>query len=437
MKRIFCILSFVLLFPVCGLAQEVRTLDQQSVRVSWMGMPQYSTTSTPGLGAELVTNGDMSVPASWTNEVPTKIFLSGSSCFFNGTTSNDGIYQNTAAAYTGNIIKAQYTVSNYSSGAFRFANVFGFNEGANLTGDGTKILYGVATASTEIRFADFSAGANFVVDDISVRPLSLPSLLAPTRPFSGSGRFYTTATTANCATGEWLGTAAYVDDTRNPTKGVFAYLNRATGNAELRVLTAANTWTSLINTAVTFSSGAQLVLVVDHNQDGDGKPYATLFYNGAIVGTRQDLSSYTWVKTNRRHAIFSTTAVTPGSVTYDYGQIVLGSDLLAGWDFTSGWGTAGAGSVVDANTFTSAGGIGGITKNLLTTGSLYKVSVNGSRSAGASTLAVRDTIGDWGTEHTSPVGIHKYDIAKGPFFYLRAADGNTWDFTLLVLRRVQ
>lgn len=242
MKRIaLTILVFFLLYSH-SLGQTIRTLDPQSPQVSWMGMPGFTTTSTPAVGS----------------------------------------------------------------------GVTGY----------------------------------FTTD------------LAPVRGFQGSGRFYTTWTSANLPANKQGGTLAYANSLTSPSQGIIAFLDTGTAKARLEIITAFNaatgaaTTTSLINTAVTFSSGAQLVLVVDQEL-----MEAWLFYNNAIVGAAQDVSAYAWIKQNRRHAIFSTTAVTPGSVTYDYGGIGLGGELVVNGDFSSavGWSVSG-GWAIGASVATNSAG---------------------------------------------------------------------------------
>jgi hypothetical protein len=64
----------------------------------------------------------------------------------------------------------------------------------------------------------------------------------------------------------------------------------------------------------------------------------------------------------------------------------LGSDVLAGWDFTSGWSTASA-SIIDANSFSTPSGSGGVYKsNITTAGYLYKITYERTTTAGGSSL---------------------------------------------------
>ena len=429
--------------------------------------PVISTTSTPVLGGELFSNVVFTDTAGWTGVNATLSAVSSKLRVTNtdasgrgiavGTTVSGGIYKlrATGAFVSGTDSLYQLAVSN---------NADGSSNHAFITSTAGSIVLNAFATSTTTYCSLRNNNADTVHDwsGASFKAYSLPSLLAPTRPFSGSGRFYTTPTTTNCATGEWLGTAAYLDSATSPTKGLFAYLNRTTGNAELRVLTAANTWTSLINTAVTFSSGAQLVLVVDHEL-----MKAWLFYNNAIVGTAQDISAYPWVKQHRKHAIFSTTAVTPLSVTYDFGQMVLGSDLATdgsmeanpavNWLCANGTYAAvlaatgvtkysGTQSLQvfrpDANKSVSASAVA-ITA---TTGGLYKASGQlygppaGSYALGCGNTNLANTVTASGASGTAWTELSTYYVSSNTTIYMGTAlggIGTTGWCDNLSLRRVQ
>lgn len=69
----------------------------------------------------------------------------------------------------------------------------------------------------------------------------------------------------------------------------------------------------------------------------------------------------------------------------------LGSDILAGYDFTSGWTIVGSVTIVDADSFTLAG-TGGLTKNIgLTINGWYKFAMAGTY---AGTLGARNALGN-------------------------------------------
>lgn len=58
------------------------------------------------------------------------------------------------------------------------------------------------------------------------------------------------------------------------------------------------------------------------------------------------------------------------------------TDLVAGWDFTSGWTLSGTGSIIDADSFAStSASAGGIFKSMLTVGRLVKISIAGATTS--------------------------------------------------------
>jgi predicted heme/steroid binding protein len=218
-----------------------------------------------------------------------------------------------------------------------------------------------------------------------------------------SGRFKATQT---AATDRFGGLAIGLDSSTSPTKGLFCYIDRTAAKGELRVLTAANTWTSLISTAVTYSADAELVLVYDGSL---GK--AWMFYNNTLVGTAQDVSSYTWLQANTIQALFSTgQAANEGFTSCDFGPLNLGSDLFdagAGTfeSGTYGWTVYGTNTIAnDAGQLkityvdNAAGALdyfsaaGDLTTNL-TVGALYRIEGYARVNAGSVSLRVATTGG--------------------------------------------
>jgi len=109
-----------------------------------------------------------------------------------------------------------------------------------------------------------------------------------------------------------------------------------------------------------------------------------------------------------------------------------GDDDLAGFDFTSGWGTVGTVTIDDANSFTTTGA-GGVTKaNILSVSQgLYKVIYNGG------TVSVRDANGTI-IFVTAPGTAYRTNFASGSSatFYLRKAATGTIDVATLELHRI-
>ncbi len=108
-----------------------------------------------------------------------------------------------------------------------------------------------------------------------------------------------------------------------------------------------------------------------------------------------------------------------------------GSDLLAGWDFTSGWTLRNAGSaIVDSNSFSATGSSGGLTKTGFTVETLYKViyarSTTSSES-GIYDINVRTILPSQGTAY-------KTFMETG--IYLRQESGGQTDVSQLEIYKV-
>ena len=263
--------------------------------------PVISTTSTPVLGGDML--------AGWNFTSGWDIQGTGSIVDANSysTTGNGGLSKNIGMG-VGQLYKVVYTRATTAT----TAGVWFANAATEwMSGQGT----GYAVALTGHIYVRNGGAGNTDVSQLNLYPVTLSSLLAPTRPFSGSGSFSVTAKDTNCSGTNWLGGACYLDSTRNPTKGVFWWANRTTGKVELQILNGALIWVSKVNTAFTYVSGQ----IPRFDYDATTK-VGKVYYNGVQLGGDQDLSAYSWINQNRLHAIYSTTAVTAGSAPYTFIQ---------------------------------------------------------------------------------------------------------------------
>lgn len=124
-------------------------------------------------------------------------------------------------------------------------------------------------------------------------------------------------------------------------------------------------------------------------------------------------------------------SVAPGTVES------LDTDLIAGWDFTSGWTPGGTGSIVDADSFSSTG-FGGVYKStVMTLNCLYKVISAGSTTAVSSVETTTASgipsfkSGAFGTGYGTIVG-----SGGGLAIYIRNLSAGTADITTLTVQRV-
>ena len=308
MKRILFI-PFLLLWCTSALAQ---TAMQWAGGDPVMG-PSYRTTSTPVLGGELFRDPGFNSPGDWAiSDVATTGVSLGVATF---TVTPPTAYlrqDNILTSPTGKIYKisTDYTVS-----AGSVANrISGDVSGTVVTASKTQTDYLIASVAAAGHVGPLVVTAfTGTADNASCKQVTPSSLLAPTRPFLSGATVSVTPTDTNCPAGNWLGGAFGLNDTRNPTQGAFWWPDRTTGNMRLKMLTAANTWSAdLVNAAFTYVSG-QTAKFVYNKTTKKGK----ILYNNVQIGAEQDLSAYTFLDSNRRMAVFSTTAVNGvDSVTY-------------------------------------------------------------------------------------------------------------------------
>ena len=114
------------------------------------------------------------------------------------------------------------------------------------------------------------------------------------------------------------------------------------------------------------------------------------------------------------------------------------TDLLSGWNLTSGWTNIVNGSPTDADTFTTVGGVGGLSKNILTASKLYRATYSKNTTASASVLRISNSsnvapsdIADIvsGTKYFTGVNLYTYA-------YLRNADAGVTDVLSLAMENV-
>lgn len=111
----------------------------------------------------------------------------------------------------------------------------------------------------------------------------------------------------------------------------------------------------------------------------------------------------------------------------------LGTDVLAGWNFTSGWLAAGS-TIVDSDTFTLNSNNSGIYKtSVLVAGKRYRISMAGSITAGS--ITVKNGAGS--TTYLSGFGTADFTATSDTYVFLIATtSGATIDITHLSIREV-
>lgn len=116
----------------------------------------------------------------------------------------------------------------------------------------------------------------------------------------------------------------------------------------------------------------------------------------------------------------------------------LDTDLLSGFNFTSGWNKViGSETIVDSNTFTTLG-IGGIKKSILSADCLYKLSYEKSTTASASVVRIINDSNVVVPGYTDLETGSKYatTTTNYTYLYIRNASAGTTDVTTLMVEQV-
>jgi hypothetical protein len=241
--------------------------------------------NTPTTGSDIIANGGFDADTNWTKE--TGWTISGGAAHGN-TTGTTYIYQ-TASFTNSRWYQTIFTTLNYTSGTYRiyFGSLW---PGKLRTGNATFTETGRQITS-DIYYME---GVNLHgdVDNISVNQLTLSTLFA-TVPAGVSSVDARTNLTVN--TGTQAGLILNLDSASTPAYFVIAYHD----GTNVRLEKVVNgTYTTLINTAATYSAGAQLQVIKNGN-------LYKLFYNGTQRGADQTISD-AGIVSNTIHGVFST-----------------------------------------------------------------------------------------------------------------------------------
>jgi len=200
--------------------------------------------------------------------------------------------------------------------------------------------------------------------------------------------------------------------------------------------------TAIIGTAV-FTAGVEYDVFATFDRSGN----ATAYVNGISVGTVAISTSNLTLTNAGAFTIGSETGGTTkpfggeiglvevynflptqsqvldlisGNIPFQY-QYGSQTDLFDSWDFTSGWATAGNGTITDLNTFTNSGGAGGLIDQQFIVGKAYRLTIAGAGDIGTleatcseAAGANRVTIGTITASSTS----FEF-IANGEYLYIR------------------
>lgn len=100
------------------------------------------------------------------------------------------------------------------------------------------------------------------------------------------------------------------------------------------------------------------------------------------------------------------------------------TNLLSGWNFTSGWSVASTASIINANSFSTTG-VGGVRKNsIMTIGNLYFLSMTGTKTSTSNVIVVNYG----GTTTYQTISTASFNFSNTPF--MATTDGGYYIFNL-------
>lgn len=166
-----------------------------------------------------------------------------------------------------------------------------------------------------IAFYNMNTGQKAYIDNITLKPLSLSSLFSTV---STSDKDIVVSSDVTLSPGTQAGLATNINSASTPTAGLVAYHDGT--NLHFDKFTAPTTWTSLINTAVTYSAGAILRVITYHSDANTLK--VRVYYNNVLVGSEQTVSDSSIIS-NTIHGLFSTYS---GNTFDNFSLFARGSD---------------------------------------------------------------------------------------------------------------
>ena len=262
--------------------------------------------NTPTKGAEQLENFDFS---AWTDDDPDNWAVSNEDVN-NYITENPGgkanLVSDTTAAVdminaeapgVGVWIRSAIEAVTVSAGKWRVIidNLVPSNNWIG-TGTGTIVITGRATGNTNfIIRRDVSGASNIIYDDATLKPLTLSTLFASIATSQTNVIADVDIVLAGGITLTEAGLVLCLDDASSPANFLIAYHDGTKAHLDKCV---AGTYTSLINTTTTYSSGATLKVIKSGTS-------VSLYYNGSQVSTTQTVSDASIIN-NIIHGLFST-----------------------------------------------------------------------------------------------------------------------------------
>lgn len=265
--------------------------SQTTPGLSWTGSTWTIATNkainTPTLGSEMWTNGGFDSDANWTKG--TGWTISGGQASHTG---SDYSFIEQSSGTVGTWYQAIHTITSRTSGSVNVR--FGATNGVIRSTPGTYTDTARITSGTTLGFQSQTFEGS--IDDASMKPLTLSSLFSSV---STSDTDVVVSADVTMTAGTQAGLVTNLDSTSSPANFLIAYHDGTNVHLDKNV---GGTYTSLINTAATYSAGATL-RVITYTSSGSLK--VRVYYNNALIGSEQTVSD-AGIISNTKHGLFST-----------------------------------------------------------------------------------------------------------------------------------
>jgi hypothetical protein len=260
---------------------------------TWTVASNVAVNTPATLGSEAIVNGGFDADTNWTKGTSWTIDAGDSNvAAIDGTGGISNISQAVLTANTW--YRFVYTAATRVSGGT--VGMVGSFQGPVHNATGTFTETGVAVGSTNaaIRSYDF----NGTIDNVSFKALTLSELISSVSLGSAN---VIAGVNITRVSGYQAGIVCRLDSASSPANFLLAVIYDIVNNPNLVLFKCVGgTYTALINTTITYSAGARLVVVCDGSS-------VSVYYNNAQVGTTQTVSD-AGILNNTLHGLFSTDA---------------------------------------------------------------------------------------------------------------------------------
>lgn len=266
---------------------------QTTPSLAWTGgaISSNKLVITPSLGSELIVNGGFDTDTDWTKGTDWQI--SGGKASHVSPYTYSTIYQPNVLT-TGGWYQAIWTFLDRT------------NNSAAIQYGGSGSMSTYKTTNATFTETGRAVGTSFLVlgngswdgsvDNVSVKPLTLSSLFSSV---STSDKDVVASADIVMTAGTQAGLVTNLDSTSSPANFLIAYHD---GTEVYLDKCVGGVYTTLINTAATYSAGATL-RVITYTSGGSLK--VRVYYNNVFIGTEQTVSD-AGIISNTKHGLFST-----------------------------------------------------------------------------------------------------------------------------------